>query len=106
MVIGLLGLSVPSLAAGPYLAATKSTDAITRVEVEYTVGTVITVVPGIYVVRTDDPMIVNLVDLSILAVGNYNFRVRWATASSWWSDWSVPFAAAKPANPGGVGIKP
>lgn len=96
----------PAMVSAEWLAAGKSPDAITKVQIEKTVSGVTTVVSGVYIVRTDDVNIVNILDLTNLAPGNYRFRAQWATVSSLWSDWSDPFDATKPIKPGNVGVRP
>ena len=47
-------------------------------------------------------------NLDGLAVGNYTFRAAAGAADSngtmWWSDWSDPFSASKPGQPGSLRI--
>lgn len=95
----------PSFVMGsPFLACDPSTALIKVVEVEITMGTVITVVPGIYVVMNGNN--VRLLDLAGRPNGAHKFRVRWHDGSGWWSDWSDPLDAAKPAKGGLLRIIP
>ena len=92
--------------AGPYLACDViSGEGITiskvDVEITNTANNQVTVVPGTMTVRGADLLIF---DLAGYAVGKYNFRARVADNTGWWSDWSDPFIAGKPAKRGNVKI--
>lgn len=45
-----------------------------------------------------------LLDLVGFPKGVYTFRIRWHDGMSFWSDWSDPFVAGKPAKSGSVRI--
>lgn len=47
-----------------------------------------------------------VLDLAGFTPGKYVFKIRWATSSSLWSDYSDPFPVEKPAKAGGVRIIP
>lgn len=43
--------------------------------------------------------------MASLESGRHTFTARLQDASGWWSDWSTPLDAGKPANPGAVKVK-
>lgn len=84
----------------PYLASeipTGATPTASEIEVNGTVQ------PGI-VQLSADGLSYLLLDLAGFPKGIYTFRVRWHDGMNFWSDWSDPFVAGKPAKSGNVKI--
>lgn len=76
----------------------------TQVQVEVTVGTgAPTISSGTLII---DGANFNVYDLNVFATGAYKFRVRWADASGWWSDWGPFLNAAKPVPTSGSRVVP
>ena len=97
----ILVLAMASVAWGaPYLASdipTGVTPTISEIEVNGVVQ------PGI-VQLSADGLSYLLLDLSGFTKGIYTFRTRWHDGMNFWSDWSDPFVAGKPAKSGNVKI--
>ena len=83
--------------SAPFLACDAPTDSIVASEVEVDGN----VVSGLTTVSVN---VMVLLDLSPYAVGKHIFRARWQDPSGWWSDWSNPFDAGKPAIIGNVRV--
>lgn len=92
--------------AAPFLAVDLPPTGFnpTQVQVEVTVGTgAPTVSAGTLII---DGTNFKVFDLGIFATGSYKFRVRWADASGWWSDYGPFFYSVKPAPASGSRIVP
>jgi len=92
--------------AAPYLACdVVSGEGITiskvDVEITNTANSQVTVVPGTATIRGTDML---LFDLAAYPVGKYAFRARVADNTGWWSEWTDPLIAGKPAKRGNVKI--
>jgi len=91
--------------AAPFLACDPSQEVIALVEVEITKGSTVQTIPGSYVVRGNDILILDLKNLS--EAGAYRFRVRLARSDGWYSAWSPFRDAPGPATgPGNVRVVP
>lgn len=106
-VLVLIALGIAN--AAPFLACDlpEVGVVITQTKIEVTTNPgptqVVVVVAGIAVAEGAN---FKVLDLGPRASGKYSFKVMWADASGWWSDYSLPFAAAKPGGPGGTRIIP
>ena len=56
-------------------------------------------------ILSDDGTYMKYLNLVGYTSGRHIFKVRVQDESGWWSDWSAPLDAGKPANPGVVSIK-
>ena len=74
---------------------------ISDTQVELTQGVTVDVVNGVALVGTGH---FKLLNLDTAPSGVTKFRARWRTATSNWSDWSVPFVPQSPAVTSGVRI--
>ena len=83
--------------SAPFLACDAPTDPIVASEVEVD-GTTVT---GLTTVANN---VMVLLDLVGYTSGRHIFRARWQDPSGWWSDWSLPFDAGKPATVGNVRV--
>lgn len=103
IIFALLFLFIAAGVAGadPFLAVDKPSEdvEITKTWVEYknlASGVTASAAGGVTIQGND--MLV--LDLATLPAGKYEFRVKWAETLGWWSDYSDPFVAGKPAKSG------
>lgn len=106
-VLVLLALGIANAASFLACDLPEAGVVITQTKIEVTTNPgptqVVVVVNGIALI---DGVNFKVLDLGPRPSGKYSFKVMWADASGWWSDYSLPFAAAKPGGPGGTRIIP
>jgi hypothetical protein len=109
IVLVVLLLIVAVASASPFLACDLPEAGFTPTQVKVEIITnpgssqTVTEVAGTTTIQGSNFL---LLDLGTLASGKYSFRAKWADASGFWSEYSLPLVSGKPSRPAVLHVVP